>query len=523
MVIKRLFIFVLPFLLCLAFVSCETIEPEPEIEKEVSKRPFFTSFSFRKENNQTLFNDVKGEFVEDSVILVSCFKVDNVRSLIATFEGNFRTVEVNGVLQYSDKSMNDYTDTLSYHLTDSVGNIANYTVLVNAMNGVPRLDIYTAGGVPIISKEDYVDATLTISNNLQKGGNGVYECEIRGRGNATWNNHPKKPYKIKLKKKTSLFGFPAEKDWVLLADYCDKSLMRTAYIFGLSKIAGMEFSVHFQYCDLYLNGEYRGTYILTEQVEKSKKRVAIEDDGYLIEDDLYYEYEPIYFTTSLQGYNYTFKHPNPSKGEIVVGDERYNYIKGFLDDFERVLYSDEFTDPDTGYRQYIDIESFVKWFLATELPGNLEPNLFYYMPQKGGKLKIGPIWDAEWSLGLAAKGGDYYGWHLYPYEAKHDIAIWAENKYYKRLLLDPYFVSQVQLEWSEMKKRIESFQTDMNDYRDYIKHTQESNFTKWPILDEYVSVGLIALGSWEAEVDYIEDFFAKRLEWFDGYITSLSN
>lgn len=508
--------------LSLFVTSCNPEDIDNPVEpKELSKRPFFSSFSFLKEYNASLSHDFKGDIIGDSLILINCYKVNEVVSLIPSFEGNYVSVDINGVNQSSGITPNNYTDSLTYHLTDSLGNEASYKVIVNAFNGVPRIDIHTEGAADIVSKDTYIGATLTISNNLKHGGNGTYACEIRGRGNATWNNHPKKPYKIKLKEKANLFRFHTDKDWVLLAEYCDKSLMRSAYIFGLSKIANLPYTVNLQYADLYLNDEYRGTYILTEQVEIEKYRVALESDGYLIEDDLYYDREPLYFTTSKCGYNYTFKYPKPDKGEIAKDDEKYTYINSFMNEFEEALYSDNFKDPDTGYRKYIDTQSFVRWFLATELPGNLEPNLFYYLEKRGDKLHLGPIWDAEWSLGLAARGGDFYGWYLYPYEAKYDIEIWGKNKYFTRLFEDPYFTSLLKQEWKEMKQRIDGFKAEMAVCRNYIEYTQEDNFIKWPILDEYVSVGLIALGSWEAEVDYIEKFFEKRLDWFDGYINAL--
>ena len=125
---------------------------------------------------------------------------------------------------------------------------------------------------------------------------------------------------IKFDEKLGVLGFAANKEWVLLAEYCDKSLMRTAYMCELARTVGLPYPIHYRHVNLYQNGKFMGIYVLTDQVEKKSHRVDIEDDGFLFENDNYFWEEPLNFMTDHRQYWYTFKYPDPEDGEIVSGD-----------------------------------------------------------------------------------------------------------------------------------------------------------------------------------------------------------
>ena len=389
---------------------------------------------------------------------------------------------------------------------------------VEAEPFVPVISIDVKSGGGIESKEEYVKVNVTIQESEEV----VYSADGRakGRGNATWG-YEKKPYKIKLDEKLGVLGFAANKEWVLLAEYCDKSLMRTAYMCELARTVGLPYPIHYRHVNLYLNGKYMGIYVLTDQVEKKSHRVDIEDDGFLFENDNYFWEEPLNFMTDHRQYWYTFKYPDPEDGEIVSGDKSYRFITGFMNDFERALYGDSFKDPETGYRKYIDVESFAKWFLVQELIANLEPNMYYVLPSRDSKLQIGPVWDAEWSLGLAYREDEYAGWAGLPTKPDRYQQIWSKWKYFGRLFEDPYFVSVVRAEWEMLKLQLPTFQTKMQSVAASISEAQTDNFNRWQILTWHVSVGLICEGTWEKEVRYVETFFSDRIAWLDGLLARL--
>lgn len=419
----------------------------------------------------------------------------------------------------SGKSALDYNLPVTFTLKKRSTEDVCYTFIVKGYNGLPIVELKSE--LPIESRTEYVSGRVIINNSPEYG---IIDqpCKVKGRGNATWRDYPKKPYKIKLETKAGVLGFPANKDWVLLAEYCDKSLLRTAYMCEVSRAVGMEYTVNYQYVELVLNGENQGTYILTDQVEKGKNRISIKDDGFIIEDDTYWDYEPLFFKSDQMGFNYTFKYPNADKGDIVSGDDNYNFINAYIDNLESALKA--IPEDCETYKHYIDIKSFAKWYVSAEVVGNWEPNLYYVLPSKGEKLKMYPMWDAEWSLGLASKGNpDHpYGWYFPPFEPKVQIDIWKNRKYFEYLFKDPSFVDEVKEEWRLFMTNITDVKANIQKRHDGIVYSQKDNFKIWDILDKYVSVGLIALGSWEAETEYISSFFEERVNWMDAQVSSMN-
>ena len=383
---------------------------------------------------------------------------------------------------------------------------------------VPVIRVSVEDGRNVESKDEYLNAEVTVEETEDL----VYSASarIKGRGNATWG-YEKKPYKLKFDEKAGLLGFAANKEWVLLAEYCDKSLMRTTYMCELARTAGLPYPINCRHVNLYLNDEYLGVYLLTDQVEKKKNRVDIEDDGFLFENDNYFWEEPLNFMTDYREYWYTFKYPDPEDGEITAGSAAFSFITGFMNDFESALYGDDFKDTDKGYRKYIDVETFAKWFLVQELIANLEPNMYYVLPSREARLQIAPVWDAEWSMGLAHREDEYAGWAWLPTQPDRYKAIWSSWKYFGRLFEDSYFVDAVRNEWAALEPQIPEFQSRMKKVADNISEAQVMNFQKWPILDRYISVGLVRFGSWEKEVEYVEKFFADRVDWLDAWLSSL--
>lgn len=206
------------------------------------------------------------------------------------------------------------------------------TAIRQIANGIPVVEINTIDVSTVSSSSDYVKVSIIFCDCddivVEVGG------KIRGRGNATWKDYPKKPYKIKFDESIGFLGFPPNRDRVLLAEYCDKSLLRTAYMCEVSKTIGMDYTIKYQHVDLVMNGEYLGTYVLTELIERDSNRINIDDDGYIIEDDFYYEQEPVFLKTK-SGYTNTFKYPDTK--DFAYNDERYAYIGTFLAKMEDAL------------------------------------------------------------------------------------------------------------------------------------------------------------------------------------------
>ena len=367
--------------------------------------------------------------------------------------------------------------------------------------GLPVVYIETEGGQIISSKETYINAKMTIAS-----GSRVYysnSIQIRGRGNATWRDYPKKPYKIKLDSRSNLLGMGEDRDWALLANYCDKTLMRTSIAFKLSELLGFPWTPKAKFVELVLNGEYMGNYQLVETIKQDSKRVNIPSTGFIIERDGYYREEPVWFTTP-RGFGYSFKNPDTDD----LSETQFNYISNYMNEFETVLDSESFKDPVHGYAKYIHAESFARWFLLQQMIANMDTNPYIIKEDMtaNSKLSMGPVWDFEWSMGI--------GWYEGSRPRPPEYFVCYMDFYNHRLLQDAVFANQVKQMWEKYHNNVSSaLLQHITDVQNEIMQSQKLNFERWDILNIRVSVGGIPLGSFENEVECDRQFFINRMNW----------
>lgn len=382
--------------------------------------------------------------------------------------------------------------------------------------------INTQNGDSVLSKKEYVNAVFSIDNTPQYG---KFKAtgRIRGRGNYTWDFYPKKPYKVKFDQKQTLFGISPHKDWVLLADYADKSLLRTAYMCEVSKVVGLEWTPQYEYVDLILNNDYCGTYILIEQPKRSDNRLQIDKDGYMIECDGYYKDEPLAFPSTIPTLwarerqpsirHFTFKYPDADDGDITEGDGNYNYICDFVKEMESSVLSLQNDSLSTDYTKFIDVTSFAKWFIVMQVTGNYDPNYYYILPSRHSKLKMLPVWDAEWSLGAWS-----YKWGQSPPSLVED-KLAERMMYFEWLIKSPLFRRVLQEEWNMIRAGID-ISPSIDKICSIIQLSQESNFKRWVYLGDEP---FWRAANWKGEVEYAKIFFHNRIRWMDCYVKKLSD
>ncbi len=350
---------------------------------------------------------------------------------------------------------------------------------------LPTLYITTDGGTPIESKEVYLTGTLKSVNGTTLGAfDGV--TEIRGRGNSTWG-WPKKPYRIKLSKKTALLGMKATaKSWTLLANYHDKTLMMNALAFKVSKLLDFEYTVDYRFVDVVLNGQYIGNYQLADQVEAGANRVPILETtipikdysqaGYFLEASGFYgeEAEGTKFTTP-QNMLMVIKSPD-DKDVLNQDPNAHKYIKEFYSKVENVLFSDNYKDPQNGYQKYFDMTSLVNWYITCEITGNSDAFWSIYMYKKAGedKIYLGPIWDNDRSWG---NGSNYSN-----QKSIMEIAHSTNSAWIRRILNDPNFNKAVAKRYEELYQKglEESLLKEVDDLKILLEKSQAENFKAWP-------------------------------------------
>ena len=402
----------------------------------------------------------------------------------------------------------------------TVADEMNEDVYVPITN-LPTIFIDTENGVAITSKEDYVDAVVTVRGAANDEDN-ITEvaAEIKGRGNSTWKM-AKKPYRLKFKEKINFLGNDAkEKNWVLLANYADKSLLRNALASETARaLFDFEFTPSVTFVDVVLNGENIGSYLLTDQVEVKKKRVSVMEQstdveygdpeitgGYLIEVDGFADSEISWFETA-KGMKVTIKYPKDDE----INASQKNYIHQYTQRMENALFSGRFDDPEKGWRHYIDEASWVNWYIACELFGNSDSWWSTYMyKERDEKFRFGPLWDFDIAFNNDYRIGNATEkfMRMSGCDPKTWIKRWWEDETLQKL---------VKKRWVEMGA--ENIKEFMLNYIDstaiLLDESQKINYEIWPTLDTRVHYEYSVHGSYEAEVQALREYVEARINFLD--------
>jgi hypothetical protein len=508
---------VVSFVFFVSVVStCKKSEPAgagPVVE--LAKDKELQSFNFRATANAGLLGDLTGEIKGDTVY-VAAFAGTNLRQLIPEFTFKGQSVTVSDVKQQSGVTANSFLDLVKYTVAAADNSKKYYVVKFND-NNVPALYINTSG-TAITSKEIYVAGTVkTVSNFNTESATLV--MEIKGHGNSTWTDLPKKPYKIKLDKKASLLGMPATKSWILLANYADKTLMRNEVAFSLSRSIGRAATVTSRYVELYVNNVYLGNYQLTQQVkeglvgieEQSKTDVTLPNisGGYLLEQDLFPNAEPVYFRTA-KNMPFDVKYPDED-----INQEQKDYIKAHFQKAEDALFAANFADPVNGYRKYIDVDSYVDYYIVNEVIGN--PDIFrstsLYKKRNDDKIYTGPIWDFDKAANNDNRPGNQVNGLML--NAAFEPKTWI-----KKMMEDPTFRQKIRSRWNELKPKIYAVPGVLDQLAKQLAYSQVYNFTKWDILTKKIYLEIQVAGSYAGEVQYLKTFLTNHITWLDQKFNS---
>ena len=350
--------------------------------------------------------------------------------------------------------------------------------------GLPVVIIDTQGGKAVASKDTYVPGTVRIQGVGDWEGLAETGCEIRGRGNTTWY-WPKKPYLLKLNEKQHIFGMHKHKRWVLLANFMDRTLMRNLVSMKVASMTRLAWTPGCVPVELVLNGRHMGSYLLIEQVRVDNHRVAVtemtpEDNagdavtgGYLLELDFHYD-NPVQWIdpnghNQQWGNGIPFGVKYPDSEEITL--QQLAYIKSYVAEAANTLYGKDFLNPETGYAKYIDVDSFIDYWIVFEVMGNHElgnPGSVFMHKDRGGKLVAGPCWDFDWGV---------LSYNTSP-QARTGLvnrkAIW-----YERLMQDPAFKSRLKSRFEELLPQLETIPDYMDECEKLLTASAALNFRMW--------------------------------------------
>jgi len=342
---------------------------------------------------------------------------------------------------------------------------------------------------------------------------------------------------------TTLLGLPSEEDWILYGPYSDKTLIRNVLIYELSNQIGM-YASRTRFCELMLNGEYRGVYILMEKIKRDGDRVDINklnpdeitspdiSGGYILRLDKFDVNDQNIFSSNYASadrpLDYQVIYPN----EEDLQPEQFQYIQDYMDDFEAALSSDNYADALLGYRQYMDVNSIIDFLLLNELGRNPDAyriSTYFYKEhdEDGGLLKMGPIWDFNIAMGNAnyCMGSSHEGW-VFDYNEVCPNDAWLIGYWWERFLSDEAFADAVAERWQELRQTtfsITNIHQMIDDYASDLDEAQGRNYDRWPILGQPVWPNDFVGATYEEEVTFLKDWFENRINWMDDNIDDIYN
>lgn len=360
---------------------------------------------------------------------------------------------------------------------------------------------------------------------------------LRGQSSATF---PKAPYRLELWDNDDddadypVLGMPADSDWVLRGPYPDKALIRDAFMYGLGREIGKK-APRFAFVEFYHNvdsgpvsaADYQGVYLIVETIKNSKNRLDLkkldEDDttlpaisgGYIWKFDWMAAEEPILPCTGPAAtcWNYlelVDPDPNPQQRAWIT-----QHIQAFHDN----LHSANFADPQTGYRSYIDVRSFIDQMILNELSREMDSYVrsTHFYKDRDGKIFSGPLWDFDLSFGV----GGYFnnnqtsGWQ-YQQTRQPNTTDW-----FTMLLRDPAFVNELKARWQELRRgplSNASLQSRIDTLAAPLGNAAQRNFQRWPILTTR-NVGPFitpTAATWQGQVQQMRDWMIQRATWLDS-------
>jgi hypothetical protein len=369
---------------------------------------------------------------------------------------------------------------------------------------VPHIFINIDDKQEVMDKDVYLSAEIYIEGNDKFKNVNKIKTRIKGRGNSTWSK-PKKPFRLKLDKKASLLNLPDAKDWVLLANYNDYTLMTNAVAMKIGKQLGMPYTHDIVSVDLTINGVYRGNYNLTQQVEIHENRVNVGDDGILWELDSYFD-EEWKFKTKYFDLPVMLKDPDPESGF------QFETWKLDFQNFENLLYAKEF--PKNSYGNIFDKQQFVNFLIVNMLVANHEvchPKSVYMHKRSGGKYTMGPIWDFDFGFGFSEEHHrTYFNNVTLDLIRENDNRIGAEL--YKKILKDPEVRVLLNKTWQAYKSnKFNELMQFVEIFAAEIRDSQKRDFEKWKI-------GNNNLGANKASMKI---FLRSRAQVIDRFISKL--
>ena len=412
-----------------------------------------------------------------------------------------------------------------------------------------QLYITTDDGRDVTSKEDYKSCQILL-NGGGSFSNYSASASIRGRGNSSWLWYDKKPYRIKLDEKHKLLGLDKAKHWVLLANYRDVTDLMNTFVFEMGQWLGLPFTNHTRYVELFLNGDYKGVYQLTEQIQQNKNRVDISDDrGILLSLDV--DDGPGESPNAGDNfYSKVYRMPTAvkyPKDEFATANT-VDSVKAEFAKLEQAIKAKDYAQ----VQQLLDIPSFIKYLQIQEFIYNVElsaPRSIYMHKDGDGPWVMGPLWDFD--AGYDFDWGDMYNGHYF--FANYRETVMGSNplkrngnyNYVPQFFTDLFgckeFVQAYKEQWASVKDSIVT--RNWAEVEKYVKNLKGApmarELARWPLRGYSFSTEVEKMHQWllnrcdfmtqlienipEPDAPIVDDEVCGTIttdctmQWYDGY------
>lgn len=390
------------------------------------------------------------------------------------------------------------------------------------LTNLPHLYIETFSGADVTSKTTEVPARLWMVDE-QDDVTYYDSINIRGRGNSTWKLQ-KKPYRIKFASKQRFLGADRAnaKKWTLLANHGDKSLMRNALASYIGDLCGQPFTPGAMFVDLTLNGQYRGNYQASDQIDVRKRRVNIAEQdypltagsditgGYIVEADGFADFQDgkTGWRTAIKRVPMAIHYPSDDE----ISTSQLNYIRNFVNTFESRLLNSGFESAQS-YHHLVDTLSLVSWYLASELTANPDYvwSMYFYKERGDDRLHFGPMWDYDIAFDNDSRLSNNQAQRRQLMAdigfVNNGLELWVrrmwQDEWFQRLVFDHYKTLYEDGLEQKLISRIDSLAT-------LLEASQQLNYERWNIRQRTLRE-VVIFSTYDEYVDDLRAFIHVRV------------
>ncbi len=390
----------------------------------------------------------------------------------------------------------------------------------DALN-LPIVQIDTLGAeAPTVQSKDYVPCTITVGNTDEAFCVEKQSAGIRVRGNTT-ARYIKKPYRIKFDKKIALFGSENKyKSWCLLALYQDFSDIKDYTAFKIARDIGTgNFVPSTVFTEVYCNGEYKGLYLLTDQVDEKEGRLNVEtvpdpavaETSFMAQIDDYCKDEGVegvnWFSIHVTDYNVDYyvevQYPEPKDGAT---NAHFRYVQTYITTVHNLIFDPAVTR--AQFEQYVDLPSFIDYYLVQEVMGQAEINNKSIKMSKSasGKLVMGPVWDFDWATGGPMRVNS--GMNT---TGAYNVSGWlSQSNWFARLIGArsgesgvAWFREAVKARWTQIKPKVLASLDEVAAMKSTLRAAAVRNEALWTQDNRFMSVNSAGVTSYpQVTTDY---------------------